>query len=82
MEITRENVAKLLDEREVNKPCHRCGNENFTLLEDFSNIIVTKKLDGGLVLGGPTVPVAIVACNKCGAITFHALGALGLLGGA
>jgi hypothetical protein len=41
--------------------------------------MIKKGVDASLVLGGPTIPVAIAACNNCGAITFHALGALGLL---
>ena len=81
MEIPREKVSKMLDERKANKPCHRCGNENFALLEEFSNIILQKGIGGALVLGGPTIPTAIVVCSNCGAITFHAIGALGLLGG-
>lgn len=81
MEINRENVAKMLDERKVNKPCSRCGHEQFALLEEFTNIFINKKASGDLVIGGPTVPAAIVVCNNCGAITFHAIGALGMLGG-
>jgi len=34
-----------------------------------------------IVVGGPVVPVLIVICNNCGAITFHSLGALGFLEG-
>jgi len=81
MEINRDNVASILEQRGANKPCNRCGNDKFALLDEFSNIFLTKKPDGSLVVGGPTIPVAIVACNNCGAITFHAIGALGLLGG-
>jgi hypothetical protein len=33
----------------------------------------------GLVLGGPSVPTAVLACNRCGWVAQHALGVLGLL---
>lgn len=80
MEVTRADVAKKLIERKASQPCNRCGHAQFSLLEEFSNIMIQKDLKG-LVIGGPSVPVAVVVCNNCGAITFHALGALGLLGG-
>ena len=79
MPITRDEVVKVLEQRKATKPCHRCGADDFALLEEFSNIILRKDVGGALVLGGPQIPSAIVACNNCGAITFHALGALGLL---
>ena len=41
--------------------------------------MLDNEVDGNIRLGGPMVPIAIVACTKCGAITMHALGALGLL---
>jgi ribosomal protein L37E len=79
MEINRENIINMLDKREANRPCHRCGKTNFSLLDKYSNIFLNENVNGDLHIGGPTVPVAIVVCNNCGAITFHAIGALGLL---
>jgi len=29
--------------------------------------------------GGPSVPCAIVVCENCGNVSFHAMGALGLM---
>lgn len=81
MKINRDQVIQVLEQRKAGKPCHSCGNGSFELLDKFSNILLKDEIDGALVLGGPTIPAAIVICNNCGAITFHALGALGLLGG-
>ncbi len=78
-QIPREDIIKQLEQRKATAPCHRCGHPSFSLLDEFSNIMIKKGVDASLVLGGPTIPVAIAACNNCGAITFHALGALGLL---
>lgn len=79
MNLDRTKVAEILNQKGATKPCHRCGTVKFTLLEDFSNIMMQKDMSAGLVIGGPTVPVAILVCDNCGAITFHAIGALGLL---
>ncbi len=79
MKFDRAKVAKILKEKGAMNKCHRCSHNNFTLLEGISNISMQENIGGGLVLGGPTVPVAMIACNNCGAITSHALGALGLL---
>lgn len=77
--MDREKIAKLLSEKGAVQPCHRCGKNQFTVLEGYSNISLQEKFNTGLVIGGPAVPVAHVACNNCGAITSHAIGALGLL---
>lgn len=60
-------------------PCPRCGNNKFTVIDGYAQYMIQPEITGGLVIGGPTVPVALVACENCGAITPHALGALGLL---
>ena len=33
----------------------------------------------GIVLGGPSIPSIPIICNRCGFISSHALGILGLL---
>ena len=79
MKIDREKIAGLLTEKGAVHPCHRCGRTSFTVLEGYSNLILQDDIGKGLVIGGPSVPVALVVCTNCGAITSHALGALGLL---
>ena len=79
MTIDREKIAKKLSERGATKPCHRCGEGAFTVLEGFTNINLQDDFSAGMVIGGPSVPVAHVVCKNCGAITPHALGALDML---
>lgn len=75
----RDEIAKKLMERGANNPCQRCGRTNFVVVDGFSNLPLQTDFDGSVVIGGPSIPITIVACSNCGAITPHALGALGLL---
>jgi len=79
MAIDRNKIAEKLKEKGALRPCHRCGQNSFTVLEGFSNIHLQEDFSAGLVIGGPSVPVAHIVCNNCGAITPHALGALDML---
>ena len=79
MTIDREKIAQKLNEKGATRPCHRCGQNAFTVLEGFSNIHLQEDFNAGLVIGGPAVPVIHIVCNNCGAIIPHALGALDML---
>lgn len=79
MEFDRDKIQQLLKTKGVKNPCHRCNHNQFSLLDGYSSLGLQDNLGSGLVIGGPSVPVALVACNNCGAITSHAVGALGLL---
>lgn len=74
-----DRIIKVLEEKGALKPCPRCGNDEFTLLDAFLKQNLQDKLKGPLVLGGPTVPCAVVICQNCGFLSFHALGYLELL---
>jgi len=74
----KEKIIKVLDERGAKLPCPRCGNTNFTLLDGYFNQTIQTEMKG-MVIGGPSVPSAVVACSRCGYLSQHALGALGLL---
>lgn len=77
--MDRDKIAELLTDRGATKPCHRCGNSQFTVLDGYSNVSLQEDFNSGIIIGGVTIPVTYVACNNCGAITGHAVGALGLL---
>ena len=80
MVINREEIAEIIKKKGATQPCQRCGHSEFTVLEGFTNIQLQEKLSPGIVIGGGTiVPVAHIVCNNCGAITSHAIGALGML---
>lgn len=83
--MTREQSAEViraLANRGVTRPCPRCGNAHFTLLEGFFNQPVSGDLtapSGVLAYAqGPTVPSVVTACTNCGFVSQHALGVLGL----
>ena len=74
----QDKIIKVLTERGANLPCPRCGNDDFTLLEGYFNEILQEE-PRGIVLGGRTIPSIIIACKRCGYLSQHALGVLGLL---
>lgn len=74
----KEKIIKVLDERGAKLPCPRCGNNSFTLLDGYFNQTIQTELTG-MVIGGPSVPSVVVACSRCGYLSQHALGTLGLL---
>lgn len=76
-EFKKRIIAKLED-RGVKGHCPRCGSTGFTLIDGFFNRPVQDDL-GGMVLGGPSVPTVGTACTRCGFISEHAAGSLGLL---
>jgi len=79
MPLDKNQVIKVLEKRGATRPCQRCGKSNFSVIDNYSTLNLHNELYGSIRIGGPNVPVALVACTHCGAITAHALGALGLL---
>ena len=80
-ELTQEQkdkIVKALNDCGAKFPCPRCGNDTFTLLDGYLNQIIQAE-PKGIVLGGRTVPSVVVVCNRCGYLSQHALGVLGLL---
>jgi predicted nucleic-acid-binding Zn-ribbon protein len=80
MEFTDDLKQKIIDrleERNARLACPRCGNNNFVILDGYVNQPMSNKL-GSIVLGGPTIPTAVIACSRCGFLSLHALGVLGL----
>ncbi|HTY55767.1 MAG TPA: hypothetical protein VMB26_11225 [Candidatus Binataceae bacterium] len=74
----QKKIIEALEKKGAKNPCPRCGNPSFALLSGYFNQTLQTQL-GGLVIGGPSVPSAVVACTNCGFLAQHALGALGLL---
>ena len=77
-EEQKQNIIKKLQDRGAVLPCPRCGNQSFTLLDGYFSDSLQIKM-GVMVLGGPTVPSVVTACQRCGFMAQHALGSLGLL---
>lgn len=74
----REAIVRALEAKNAKLPCPRCGTREFSLIGGYFNHFVQPQL-GGVSIGGPSIPTAVVACNNCGWLSEHALGALGLL---
>lgn len=74
----KHEIVEALEERGAKLPCPRCGNQSFTLLDGYFNQVLQTDL-GGIILGGPSIPSVVVVCTRCGFLSQHALGALGLL---
>lgn len=74
----KERIVAKLKERSVVKPCARCGNPNFSLLDFiFTNPIAN--IPGVTPFVGPTMPTVAVGCTNCGAMYHHLLGMLSSL---
>lgn len=78
-EKDKQRIADELTKRGATRACPRCGQSQFTVLDGYFNHPIQGELSGNLVIGGPSIPVAVVVCNNCGFLSEHALGALGLL---
>jgi len=75
----KNEIAKKLNEKGAVLPCQRCGKQNFSLLDGFVNLPLSQEISGNVIIGGPSVPCAVIACNNCGNLSYHALGAIGML---
>ena len=74
----KEEIIKILEERGVKLPCPRCRSNNFTVLDGYFVQTIQTQVSS-VTLGGTSVPSVVIACQNCGYLIQHALGALGLL---
>ena len=74
----KNEIMKTLEERGAKLPCPRCGHKKFAILEGYFVQPIQTDLKG-TVLGGLSIPSAVIACINCGYLSQHALGAIGLL---
>ncbi|MFA6272247.1 MAG: hypothetical protein WC693_04040 [Patescibacteria group bacterium] len=75
----KEKIIKALNDRVAGLPCPRCGNQQFNLVDGYVTQSLQKDFKSGMILGGPALPSVVVVCSRCGFMSQHALGALGLL---
>lgn len=81
--ISNEEKQKIVVElnKRINSgeiKCPMCGNKHFIIADGYFNSIMQDNLNN-IALGGPSIPSIAIVCNKCGFISSHALGVLGLL---
>ena len=74
----RQKATDALRAKGALKPCPRCGNASFSLIDGMFNHFLQTELTN-LAIGGPSIPTIVVGCTNCGWLAEHALGALGLL---
>jgi len=73
-----EKIIQALREHGAELPCPRCGNPDFNVEPVYFAHPIQTTLTG-INLGGPSIPTAVTVCTRCGFLSEHALGALGLL---
>lgn len=74
----KDEILITLSSKGVNHPCPRCGNGVFTLVDGYFNEMIQPNANT-LNIGGHTIPTVLTVCNRCGYLSQHALGVLGLL---
>ncbi len=67
-------LAQAFKNKGVKLPCPRCSSINFEVVGKTA--LPLNDNPQAIVIGGPTVPAALLACSDCGFITLHALGIL------
>ena len=77
-EAHKEKIVAALTERGATAPCPRCGNQSFSLSDGYFLSVIQTGFPG-VTLGGQVVPWIVVICTKCGFMSQHALGVLGLM---
>lgn len=79
--LTVEEKQRIIEKVQEILPyieCPICHNKHFVIADGYFNTSIQGQLNG-MMLGGPSIPSIGLICNKCGFISHHALGVLGLL---
>lgn len=77
----KNRIAERLNQRfaEHGVKCPMCGNNSFSLADGYFTNIIQDNFNNLVLGGGPSIPAIPIICSKCGFISMHALGTLGLL---
>jgi len=60
----KETALRWIKERCPNLKCEACNHNKWTLADDL--VMSMPFTGGGLVIGGPSYPLAMLICNNCG----------------
>lgn len=71
-----EELSKRLSSNGIK--CPMCGNSHFIIGDGYFNTVIQDGLKS-INLGGSTIPSIPIICDRCGFISSHALGILGML---
>ena len=78
----KQEIIELLKKRGAKRPCPRCRNKNFALIDGYFNQPIHKSIPVSItdiVHKGPYISSLVVVCTRCGYLSQHALSVLGLL---
>jgi hypothetical protein len=75
----KQKIVETLNSKGARLPCPRCGNTSFTLLDGYFEQPIQSELVSRFIISGPSIPSVVVICNKCGYMSQHAIGVLGLM---
>jgi len=74
--ITSEEINRFYVAHGVIAACPVCGQNNWSLVEspkDMSFSLHSQPTTGGMIIGGGTsIPMAVMVCNNCFSLRFHA----------
>ncbi|GLR77210.1 hypothetical protein [Aliivibrio sifiae] len=77
-EFCNKLIEKKLVDMGATNACHRCSENEFVVLDEMTHYPLQPDISGKLK-SKATLPVALVICTNCGAVTPHALGAFDLI---
>ena len=78
-EDQKQNIIRLLTEHGISyAQCPMCHNNQFSVLDGYFSHTLQSDYKN-ILLGGLVVPSIGICCTKCGFISQHALGVLGLI---
>lgn len=80
-QLSQEQVDKIREaiNKLVTLPCPRCNNQTQFIADGYYPFAVSNDPKIFPVFGGTGTPCVGIVCDKCGFISFHALGVIGLL---
>lgn len=77
-ELEKQLIANKLTKEIPDLKCPMCGNNNFIIADGYFTDVIQTDLQI-LQLDGTKLPTIPIICNKCGFVSSHALGILGLM---
>ena len=72
-------IKEALEKKGKKIKCPVCSHENLILIEGYTKNALQDEIEGGLRIGGPSIPSAVVVCENCGNTLQFNLGVLGFL---
>lgn len=74
----KNDIAKILIQKINIFECPMCHSHKFTIVDGYVAQTLQSNMKG-FSLGGVLLPSIVMVCNKCGFMSYHNMGVLGLL---